>query len=311
MTTLEAIAKKYHALEPTDNSEFRRKARVLQSMWRENLGFPMGEHHTPKYGSRMLGSRLEGSRARHELLNYLTPTIRQVVRNEVMDKKKSRGKMYARPRIFDDLLSSQPLAFNLFGELQSNLSLATLVFRELLGSRVGAVTGIEFEYSLGRGDPRYTGDRTAFDVYVSFSGATGGRGFVGIEVKYHEDLRGRTAPHRERYDEIASNMKCFGQETLAQLRKNPLQQLWRDHLLAGALRNADGFGDGLFAVLYPRDNLACARAVSKYRGCLSNTATFENWTLEDFTAVVKKHTTSGWIDDFIDRYLDFSKLGNV
>ena len=311
MTTLDEIAKKYQVYEAIDNSEFRRKARVLQSMWRESKGYGVGTHKTPKHGSRHLGSRLEEPRASAELINYLTPTVRQVVRNEVMDKRKSRGKMYARPRIFDDLLSSQPLAFNLFGELHCNLGLATLVFRELLGSRVGEVTGIEFEYSPRRGDSRYTGDRTAFDVYVSFRAADGGEGFVGIEVKYHEDLRGGTSVHRARYDEIASSMKCFKQETLGHLRKNPLQQFWRDHLLAGALRKADGFGDGLFAVLYPKDNLACARAVSRYRECLSNAATFEDWTLEDFTAVIKRHATSGWIDDFIDRYLDFSKLGKV
>ena len=106
-------------------------------------------------------------------------------------------------------------------------------------------------------------------------------------------------------------MDCFSQDNLGQLRKNPLQQLWRDHLLAGILRKVDGFGDGLFAVVYPKDNLACARAVSRYRECLSNTATFEDWTLEEFTAVIKKHAASDWIDASIDRYLDFSKLDSI
>ena len=311
MTTLDEIAREYQAYEAIDSSEFRRKVRVLQSMWRESKGYGVGTHRTPRHGSRPLGSRLEEPRASAELLNYLTPTIRQVVRDEVLDEKKSRGKMYARPRIFDDLLSSQPLSFNLFGELKRNLDLAKFVFRDLLGSRVSEVTGIEFEYSPGRGNSRYTGDRTAFDVYVAFQGATGGRAFVGIEVKYHEDLRGRTAPHRERYSDIAKQMDCFKEEYLDQLRKNPLQQLWRDHLLAGALRKADGFRDGLFAVLYPKDNLACAGAVSRYRECLSDTATFQDWTLEEFTKSVKNHATADWIDAFVDRYLDCSKLGNV
>lgn len=76
MNTLEAIAKKYNACEIMDNSEFRRKARVLQSMWRSEREYPMGEHHSHKYGPRALGSRLEMPRARDELLNYLTPAIR-------------------------------------------------------------------------------------------------------------------------------------------------------------------------------------------------------------------------------------------
>ena len=312
MSTLEAIAKRYNAYEATDNSEFRRKARILQSMWRSERGYPIGEHYTPKYGSCVLGSRLEMPRAQDELLNYLTPTIRQVVRDEVLDKEKSKGKMYARPRIFNDLLSSQPLCFNLFGELQRNLNLATSVFAELLLSgKVWEVTGIEFEYSPGNRDPKYTGDRTAFDVYVTFKTASGEKGFVGIEVKYHENLQGQTSPHHPRYDEIARLMGCFRQEALGQLRKKPLQQLWRDHLLAGILRKVGGFSDGLFAVLYPEDNQDCIHAAASYRECLSNTVTFEDWTLEKFTAIIKKHTTATWIDDLTDRYLNFSKLGDV
>ena len=54
--------------------------------------------------------------AEETLSNYLTETVRGVVGQEVLDKTKSSGKLYGRPRIFNDLLSSQPLAFNLFGD---------------------------------------------------------------------------------------------------------------------------------------------------------------------------------------------------
>ncbi|MFC1965800.1 hypothetical protein ACFLWI_02480 [Chloroflexota bacterium] len=311
MTTLEAIAKMYKAYETTDNNEFRRKARVLQSIWREERGYLIGEHYTPKYGSRVLGSRLEKAQAHDELLNYLTPTIRQVVRDEVINKKKSKGKLYSHPRIFDDLLSSQPLCFNLFGELQRNLSLATSVFTELLPNRVSEVTGIEFEYSPGRGDLKYTGDRTAFDVYVTFKTLRNKEGFIGIEVKYHENLQGRASQHTTRYDDIARDMGCFKPESLVKLQRKPLQQLWRDHLLAGILRQVGGFADGIYTFLYPKDNLDCVQAVAKYRECLAYSSTFEGWTLENITTAVKKHTKAKWIDDFTNRYLDFSKLGDI
>ena len=51
------------------------------------------------------------------LANYLTPKIRQVVRHEVLGPARSRGKVYGKPRIFNHLLSSQPLCFNLFADL--------------------------------------------------------------------------------------------------------------------------------------------------------------------------------------------------
>jgi hypothetical protein len=86
---------------------------------------------------------------------------------------------------------------------------------------------------------------------------------------------------------------------------------WRDHLLAGILRQVGGFVDGLFAFLYPKDNPDCAQAVAGYRECLKNSVTFEDWTLEKFTAIVKKHTTATWVDDFTDRDLNVSKLGDI
>ena len=34
-------------------------------------------------------------------------------------------------------------------------------------------------------------------------------------------------------------------------------------------------------------------------------------SLEKFTAIVKKHTTATWVDDFTDRHLNFSELGDI
>jgi len=307
MDMLEKIANKYQAYEPADKSEFQRRSRILQSMWREEKIYPIGEQLN-KHGVHKLGSRLKMPQAEDELLNYLTPSIQKVVKDEVINREKSKGKLYKKPRIFDDLLSSQPLCFNLFGELQCDLKLATSVLTAMLPDRIQRVTGIEFEYSPGRQDPKYTGDSTAFDIYVTFNNKRGKKGFLGIEVKYHEDLQGKPSPHRVRYDEIANLMRCFKYETLDRLRRKPLQQIWRDHLLSGILRFEGGFEDGFYIFLYPKDNIYCKQAVAKYRECLTNTATFKDWTLEEITSVIKNHTSAGWIGAFIDRYLNFGKL---
>lgn len=303
MTAIEPLAHRYNAYIKGDGRGFRRKARVLQSMWREEQGYPIGFHR-----GRPLGSRLAMPWARETLNNYLTDTIRAVVRDEVLDRSQSTGKLYARPRIFNDLLSSQPLCFNLFAELQQDPALASAVFRNLTAGRVAIVTSIEFEHSPGRGDPRYTGDNSAFDVYVTFQTPAGEPGFVGIEVKYHENLRGHPARHRDRYDEIAGRMGCFRAEAASHLRQQPLQQIWRDHLLAGAHLHADKCADAFFAFLYPRENQHCAQAIKHYRDCLSDEQTLDVWTLEDFLATVQEHSQETWSDLFFDRYLNFARL---
>lgn len=308
--SLDDLARQYRAYVRTDGSGFRRRARVLQSIWRQEQGFGIGVH-SGKSGDRELGSRLPMPWAKESLANYLTDNIRGVVRNEVEDERKSKGKVFKRPRIYDDLLSSQPLCFNLFGELQQNLDLASGVLKSATSGRVGSVTGIEFEYSPGRSEKRFTNDRSAFDVYLTYLNAQGENGFIGIEVKYHENLAGEPARHRERYDEVADSMGCFSKERRPELRSQPLQQIWRDHLLVGAILSEDEFHDGFFVFLYPKANGHCSQAADKYRECLLSTDTFEAWHLETFCQHISSHTSEPWIGRFVDRYLAFEKLESI
>ena len=113
----------------------------------------------------------------------------------------------------------------------------------MTNGRVHEVTEEDFEFSPGRGDVRFTGDRSAFDVYVRYKTQSNGSGFIGIEVKYHEGLNDPVAEHRRRYDEVASEMGCFLTGKLPALREKPLQQIWRDHLLVGAHQIVNGFND--------------------------------------------------------------------
>jgi len=296
---LNHLAREYHAMVPGD-SLFQRRARVLQSLWRAEQGYEAGTHR-----GRPLGSRLPMPWAEESLANYLTDAIRAVVRHEVTPEAQG---LYGYPRIYDNLLSSQPLCFNLFAELEQDRTLATAVLRDLMGDRVHEVNAVRFEHSPGRGDPRYTDDNSAFDVYLEFSGPAHTRGFVGVEVKYHESLQDREAKHRPRYDVVVAEIGCFDEHKLAGLQKRPLQQLWRNHLLAGSLQLVDGFDEGISVFLYPQDNLRCAHAAEDYRGCLARQGSFAVWTLEAVAAALKRHTASPWVDVFIDRYLDFSKL---
>jgi hypothetical protein len=65
--------------------------------------------------------------------------------------------MISEPRIWNNLLSSQPLCFNMFGEKTDDPDLATRFLEKVLP---GTVTRVDFEYSTRRGQP----DRSAFDV---------------------------------------------------------------------------------------------------------------------------------------------------
>jgi hypothetical protein len=248
--------------------------------------------------------------AKAELSNYLTETIRRVVRREVLDSTARQDKLFAEPRIWNDLLSSQPMCFNLFAELAEDVEFASRVLRRMTVGRVDRVTAVQFEHSPGRRAPRYTGDRSAFDVFVDCVTRTNERAFVGIEIKYHEGLGDEPAPHRDRYDEIALAMKCFDATAFERLRQKPIQQVWRDHLLAGSLLldQERGYSDGFFVFLYPKDNANCAHAVDMYSACLTARTSFAPWTLETLVEAMKVEGGGPWVGAFESRYLAFERI---
>jgi len=297
MTSKELLAQ-HDVLVESDN-EWQQQARFLQALWRESHDLPVGLHR----GSP-LGSRLAMPYAKDTLATFMTESVRDVVRAEVLDVSKSAGKMYEEPRVYDNLLTSQALCFNLFGELQRDLGLASRAVGGVLGEPTLEVTAIDFEYSPGRSDSRFTADKTAFDVFVVYtSGAA--RGFLGIEVKYAEDLSEAPARHRARYEELADAMGCFVPERLPQLRRQPLEQFWRNHLLAGSLihDHASGFREGSFVVLHPERNTVVQRAAELYRGCLRDQATFKTWTLESVLDAIVGAGGGPWVQPLRQRYL--------
>ncbi len=242
--------------------------------------------------------------AQESLANYLTSNIRDVVRDEVISPSHGQEKLYSAPRIFNDLLSSQPLCFNLFGELKADLGVASEVCRALWPERVGRVTSIEFEWSPGRRSDGYIANRSAFDVTIFFTSPTGSKGFIGIEVKYHENLKVKAATHREIYDTVAAKSGVFDSATVHELADPPLQQIWLDHLLALSMLQADdGYDDGFFVFLYPADNAPCEVASARYEEHLVDTRSFHRLTLEQVVAAVRDLPGQVWIELFVDRYL--------
>ena len=127
-------------------------------------------------------------------------------------------------------------------------------------------------------------------------------------MKYHENLTGKAAATTGRHREIADMMGCFDQQSIKDLERQPLQQVWRDHMLAGIHKIVNDFEEGFFVFLYPGGNNHCSRAVTRYREHLTNSDTFGAWTLESVANAIKESTSDGWIDSFVDRYLDFEKL---
>lgn len=164
----------------------------------------------------------------------------------------------------------------------------------------------------GSARPRYLGNRTAFDAVLLHTTPAGGRGFIGIETKYHERPArpGRLTLERlARYVEVAERSGVFRSGWREALLQTSLEQIWLDHLLA--LSMLGEWGDGLFVLAYPAANAAMAGAASRYTTWLLDARTFEHSTLEELVKRLGQVTSAPWVAAFQERYLDFEKLRTV
>jgi len=318
---LASVLDAHQALHKTDDA-FASNARLLQSLWAKKNDLPIEQRQMRLKDGTVrvlppLRNYVQLDHAMQHGSNFLTKTIRQAVTNEMAANEKRSGadRKTIRPdRLYSNLLSSQPMAFNLFGELKADLGLASRVFKRLFQSRISEVTNIEFEYSPGRGNAKYTEDRSAFDVFVEYTGPNG-KGFVGIEVKYAENMNVEPAKFRDKYKVVAETSGVFvpgAIEALCAMPK-PIEQLWRDHLLCLSMQppvNTD-YAEGAFVFLYPQANKACYDAVQGYAKRLANKESFQSLTMEAFCDALHAEEAGGWVEELHERYLGFDRIASM
>ena len=189
---------------------------------------------------------------------------------------------------------------------------ANRFFRHLFPDYVATVKGIYFEHSPGRGKPEFTDDNTAFDVFVSCITPDGETGFIAIEMKYSETMAEPLAALRPRYDELSKLVGIYKEPDSPALRSNPLQQLWREHLLSRVMIKNGLYSTGRFVVIHPQQNHQCASAVHAYQKHLVSedpeVSGFQVVTLDEcvetFRAIGDQETANA----LHSRYLDFGRV---
>jgi hypothetical protein len=289
---------KYNVDYPQD-SDYSSFARLLQSKWRENkLKLPFSNY----------GNFLPADIARETKANFLTDKIRTLVQYELY-RKGIFKKLIKEDRMWENLLSSQPLCFNLFGELHFDHKLATKYFSKLFPERIDIVTEILFEHSPGRRNKKYTGDRSAFDVFIEYSRGDL-KGFIGIEVKYTESLKEESADtanknFKEHYETLTNQCGIFISDSTNILKHPPLSQIWRDHLLSIATKQ--DYDEGFFVFLFPAKNKNCQVGVDNYKNFLAFDNEEQNGFyprhLEDFINTLSEIDTADWIKELKERYI--------
>lgn len=216
-------------------------------------------------------------------------------------KAKQKSETLDDVRLRRDLLSSMPMAFNLFGEASLNEE-SQRALADLLAPGADGPIEIGFEWSPERRSERYTRDRTAFDVAIRVGDTSGPRTVVGIETKYHEHSAPEKKPKPEgmqRYQEqtdflvgIAERSDAFDDGWQAEVLTTDLRQIWRDHLLALSMREHldEWTAATRYVLLYPSRNVSYLDAVGRYARLLKPGGTsFEAFAIEDVLGAAFAH----------------------
>ena len=297
------VLKKHRVDEPLD-TRFRSAARLLQALWREDRDLPIGSYVGEDGKRRKLGSRISEAAGRGGG-NFLTPEIAHIARREAAYRE--IGAMIDQERLATNLLSSMPLTFNLLAPWGHTLERASGYLIELLPAFTGSPRQLLFEHSPGRGNPRFTADYTAFDALIRYSDH-GRNGFVAFELKYSESMREPVPELKPRYDELSDASGLFTDPAAAALRTNPLQQLWREHLLAQSMIGNGLYDEGYLVTIAPALNYHVQDAADAYRAHLrepeDGKVRFVNLTLEDVIEAIRL-SDQAHAEALHRRYCDF------
>ena len=208
-------------------SGFKKRMRVHQGWWRAFvLAEVEGPHPLDK--DKTVCNTLPKNGKEH-YKNFLTPTIIQIVKDTLQTREHQEGPgIIEEERLLGNLLSSQPLCFNFFGELAANPSLAFEVLHQFY-PEVTEVIGVHFEFAP---EQNYTQDNSAFDVAVQVKSGNSS-GLIGIECKYTDSFS-PTEYDKPVYNVIFQQSKHFKNPYNSYITRQ-FNQLFRNQLIAEAL----------------------------------------------------------------------------
>ncbi len=285
--------------------EPRRRAlyRLLQSWYREHvLDVAPGVDGS----GRPIGSLLAAEAVRGNTdLNFIDPAVGTYAADRIPEVVRAAGALDEH-RLRHNMLSSQPLCFNIFGVLRPQPALRD-VLAELFRLDIDTVESVECEWAPDKKD--HLGDRTAFDAFAVYRSKAGQRGFVAIETKYTEPFSPK-AYDPPIYTEVTERCGLFREGAAGALRGGMTNQLWRMSLLAASVIEKGGFDLGCIAVLALADDSRAAAAISGLREQLIDPDPFlHSVSYEQLVEAAGRHPElSSWANGFNRRYLDLSVL---
>lgn len=235
---------------------FTEKCRKLQGRFRESIGEEMAvgpfKTSTTKYTNMISGGEISGKNFVDEYtFNYAKERVKNKQKNETIEEF----------RLFNNLLSSQPMAFNLFcpliqmlgnGQEEVVTKIITAVFTDM---NIACVTEIGLEF-LHTDVENYLNDKTAMDAIIRFVDTENRPCFIAIETKYTDTLGTNSAREKDAQKKFIKELGFFSQKAedcLLNDRKD-ISQIYRNFLLSECYRIKEGVHESYSIILSPENH---------------------------------------------------------
>lgn len=314
------------------DSRFVAKCRKLQSIYRYEIGEEI-HPYTDRYGNvHYYGNYIcNGENPKDGCWkNFLTESTFNYAKKRVNPENKKPYETIESDRLFNNLLSSQPMAFNLFCPLRQmrdeSPEIATKVIKAVLPCYpIHNVTEVDLEF-IPKEYKEWTGDKSAMDAIIRFEDKHGKKGFIAVETKYSENLGTNVAYDRDENGKKiprAQNLKavrelqCFNADVEQSIMKgdSPLTQIYRNFLLSemyGLKEDLQSYS----IILAPKEHPTTEKELESLTNGLRDEykEKIRNIYLEDFVNAIIRNCPNKYrivFERFYDRYLNFGKLENI
>ncbi len=307
----------------SEDSKFVADCRQLQSMYRVEVNeairpYKGRDGKTHYYGNYISDGKKSGK-------NFLTGYAFIYAKERVANRKEYET--IEEDRLFNNLLSSQPMAFNLFCPLREMLDkspeAATAAIKAALPMYpIHSVTDVDLEF-IPEDYAKLSGDKSAMDAIIRFVDDSDQEGFIAIETKYSENLgtnvaleKGTNKP-RAKSLEAVRQLKCFEPDIEERITEGRLKltQIYRNFLLSESYGSRYGL-DSYSIIIAPARHPTTGKEVDSLRNELRKESKhkIDSISLEKFVERLLTNCPEEYKEvfkRFRDRYLGFDKLKSL
>lgn len=287
------------------DTAWQRGLRWQQAWWRATrLGLPPGPF-SAKQPDRLVASTL--ARDAPTDANFLTSEVAAAATRRLSARG---GGLVKEDRLRRNLLSSQPMCFNLFGQFQDEEHRQTLLpWVQGLRPNAELVTRVEIEWA-PPSEEHFRGG-SAFDAFVEYETTGRTLGFLGIECKYHEDLPKSDVPSvRNVYKAFTVESQRWRDGAADRLDRRGFRQFWLNTLLVQSLLEKDSsYSEGTCVIMACEADRSARVAFETVQSELAaaHELSWQSW--ESITTAIAGH--DDWRKLFIERYLDFAPVDHL